>query len=97
MAIDNRHLRIQTAIVNPDGKSIEANLLTKNFRRGLARLDKRNTGSIDGVNAGIADSWGRLEMGQNVGGTVIGNSRRRRSDMGMLTGKTPSLTFLGKS
>jgi hypothetical protein len=89
MAIENRHLRIQTAIVNHDSKSIEANLLTKNFRRGLANLDKRNTGSIDGVNAGIADSWGRLEMGKIVWGTVIGNSRRRTSDMGMLAGKTP--------
>ena len=89
VAIENRHLRIQTSSVNHNGKSIEANLLPQNFRSGLASLDKRKTGSIDGVNAGIADSWGRLEKGKIVWGTVIGNSRRGTSDMGMLAGKTP--------
>lgn len=96
VAIENRHLRIQAAIVDHDGKSIEASLLPQNFWSGLASLDKRNTGSIDGVNAGIADSWGRLEKGKIVWGTVIGNSRRGTSDMGMLAGKTPWGTFLAR-
>ena len=89
LKIDIYESRLRSWITTAHGKSIESSLLPQNFRSGLASLDKRNPGSIDGVNAGIADSWGRLEKGKIVWGTVIGNSRRGTSDMGMLAGKPP--------
>jgi hypothetical protein len=82
VAIENRHLRIQTAIVDHDGKSIEASLLPQNFRSGLASLDKRNTGSIDGVN-----SLGYRNRKFSAGDIGYGNASRQN----------PMRDFLGKT